>query len=97
MSAPRPGSLASRVLRDGMELTLYPMIPGQVRLCYGEAGAPVFDRAWCFHDAEAAMRVVETWDGGSDKPPGPWYRDLQTGERRELDAEGNVIREWVAR
>lgn len=93
----RSGTVAYRITEDGVELTLYPMIMGQVRLCVGEPDAATYDKAWCFHSAAAAAVTVATWDGVGDKPPGPWYRDLQTGERREFDADGNVVREWVQR
>ncbi|WP_217924850.1 hypothetical protein [Miltoncostaea oceani] len=80
----RHGALSVRVSELGFEISLYPMLFGNVRLCVGAAGASTYDRAWCYRDhaAPGAFEAAETWDG-SGLPPGSWYRDLSTGETRD--------------
>jgi hypothetical protein len=76
MSTDRDYALARRLLDDGREVCLYPMIYN-VRLCIGEAGAPFYDHAWCYPraDAAAALQAVAEWDG-EGKPPGPWVKEV---------------------
>lgn len=94
----REGACLYRALDDGRELAVYRMLPGQFRLTIGDQGDGGYDNGWCFHAANLPdlIVLVAEWDGAGD-PPGPWYRDLETGRRREFDAEGNVVREFVRR
>jgi len=46
MADARPGSLATRMLPDGRELVVYPLITGTARLVVGLPGACVYDDAW---------------------------------------------------
>jgi hypothetical protein len=89
------GALGYRPLHDGRCLVAYRMVPGQARVCVGEDCAPCYDDYWCFHDTEAALGAVQTWDGVGECP-GPWYRHGATNRRRELAPDGTVLREWVA-
>ena len=71
---PRSGTLGQRILPDGREAVLYPMIYN-VRLCVGEPGAMTYDNAWCYPHAHvrAALDALDQWDGEGD-PPGPWIK-----------------------
>lgn len=93
----RTNAIVCRVSDAGVEITLYPMMFGNTRLCIGEPGDDWLLHAWCFaaEHLEAAIECAQTWDGVGDKPPGPWHRDVHTGERRALSASGEVLREWV--
>jgi hypothetical protein len=68
----RPGALGSRLLEDGRELVLYPMI-FNVRLCIGDPQSMAYDEGWCFHDRAAALSALLTWEGEGD-PPGYFKR-----------------------
>ena len=72
----RPGSIGTRIRPDGQELTLYPMLFGNTRLCIGDPGLGVFDRAWCYHDTAVAITALRTWDG-DDEPPG-YFKEAGT-------------------
>lgn len=91
MSA-RLGSLHTRVLEDGRELTVYPMTFGKARLCIGPAGEPFYDDGWCYADPAVAIEAAKTWDGEGD-PPAGWHRQLSTGRRR---TDGDPAKEYVA-
>lgn len=84
-------SIAHRVLENGMELTVYPML-FTFRLCLGPAGAPTYDDAWCYHKADDAVRACEEWDGEGDDPPFGWHRHIGTGRRRP---DGDPSKEYI--
>lgn len=88
-----------RVAASGWEITLYPILFGNTRLCVGEPGAGTFERGWCFaaEHAAGALSCARTWDGVGDEPPGPWHRDLQRNVRRELSGDGRELRRWTER
>ena len=69
----RPGTLGVRLLEDGRELCLYPMLFGNTRLCLGWPSLGGYDAGWCFHDTGAAKRALAFWDGDGD-PPGYFKR-----------------------
>jgi hypothetical protein len=73
ISTSRPGVLGDRLLEDGRELTLYPMLFGNVRLCLGWPNLGYYDQGWCFHDRAAALSALLTWEGEGD-PPGYFKR-----------------------
>ena len=91
----RDGSLVSRLLDDGRELTVYPQI-FTTRLCIGDPELNVYDDAWCYHHPFDALVAAAEWDGEGD-PPGPWHRHIGSGRRREYDSNGEVLREYVQR
>lgn len=95
-ACPHAGALAYRKLDDGRELTLYPGIMGTVRVCIGGRDGVTYDDAWCFVKPSDGIAAVEHWDGEGD-PPGPWFRNIGTGRRREHDASGRIVREYVLR
>ena len=70
---PRPGSMGWRDMHDGRELTLYPMLFGNVRLCIGVQGAETYDDGWCFQDLDAALEAFANWDGVGE-PAGAYRR-----------------------
>jgi hypothetical protein len=88
----RPGSLYTRELEDGRELTVYPMTFGKARLCIGPAGWPTYDDGWCYADPQQAIDAAATWDGEGDPPVG-WHRQISTGRRRP---DGDPEQEYVA-
>ena len=67
----RPRASAYRALPDGRELVVYRML-FTWRLCLGDQEAQTYDRHWCFHTSEEAVRALE-WDGNGD-PPGAWIK-----------------------
>jgi hypothetical protein len=69
----RPGALGVRVLDDGRQLTLYPMLFGNTRLCLGWPSFGTYDAGWCYHDTAASLAALQTWDGDGD-PPGYFKR-----------------------
>lgn len=68
----RRGSLATRLLEDGRELTLYPMLFGNTRLCIGDPDESFYDQGWCYHDTVAAVIELATWDGVGE--PAGYYK-----------------------
>lgn len=87
----REGSLYTRELGDGRELTVYPMTFGKARLCIGEAGAPTYEDAWCYAFPALAVEAAKNWDGEGDAPVG-WHRHIGSGRRRP---DGDPAREYV--
>lgn len=53
----RPGSLYRRLLEDGRELTVYPLIMGTARLCIGDPDEPFFDDSYCYEHPALAIGV----------------------------------------
>lgn len=62
----RPGCLGQRILEDGRELVLYPMVFGNLRLCLGDPALNYYEAAWCFHDRAAAFLALFEWNGQGD-------------------------------
>lgn len=87
----REGSLATRLLEDGRELTVYPMTFGKARLCIGDPDSGMYDDGWCYEDPRVAVTACESWDGEDDPPVG-WHRQISTGRRRE---DGDPEKEYV--
>lgn len=71
------GALASRILPDGRELTVYDYLFND-RVVIGHPDSPVWDQGWCYPKGMAVEAVAE-WDG-TGTPPGPWIKDAATGE-----------------
>ncbi len=89
----REGSVYHRVLDDGRDLTVYPMIVGQGRLCIGPADSGYYDDAWCYPTAQLAIEAAHVWDGEGDAPMG-WHRHINSGRRRP---DGDPRKEYVSR
>lgn len=90
---PHVGAVVQRRI-DGLEMVLYPMTFGKVRLNLGLEGALCFDKGWCYEDPEAGIAAAVAWDGEGD-PLGPWHRAVHDGRRREW-RDGELVREWSA-
>lgn len=83
-------TLAHRVLSDGRELSVVPMIY-TFRLCIGTEGDETgYDDAYCFHDVQGAIKACMEWDGTGD--PEGWHRHIGSGRRRDPETG----KEWVA-
>jgi hypothetical protein len=74
---PAATPIVSRVLPDGRELSLWPMLFGNTRLCIGWPGVGAFDDGYCFHHAALGVAAVLGWDGSGD--PAGWYKHLGSG------------------
>lgn len=83
----REGAIGQRILPDGRELVLYPMLFGNSRLCIGEEGAPTFDNGYCYQRTDLAFAALNDWDGSGD--PHGYYRNLATDHRQpEFERDG---------
>jgi hypothetical protein len=73
----------TRLLADGRQLWLYPMIFTD-RLAIGRAGADGYDDFWCYENREAGMRAFLDWDPLDPRTPEPdgWIKHKRTGRFR---------------
>lgn len=78
----RPGALYTRTVGDGYQITVYAMLFGNGRICYGPREAAWIDDAWCYPSVAAALEAARAWDGEGDPPDG-WHRHPNSGRRRE--------------
>lgn len=76
-------SIVRRILEDGRIIELRPMLFGNTRLTitHPEFDGLPFDAAWCYQLTDDGIAAAMQWDGEGDPPR--WYRNLQTGEKRE--------------
>lgn len=93
------GAVFWRLTEDGYEITVYPMTFGNARICISESGSDAMLDAWCYQSDRSgdglskAVRGASEWDGKGNDPPGGWYRNPQTGRRREGgDATKELVR-----
>ena len=80
---------ARRLLADGRELSLLPLLTG-VRLGIGRARAGAIDDVWDYTDVLAGFRAFYEWDGSGE--PNGWTRHPGDGRRRP---DGDPSREYV--
>ncbi len=79
----RAQRVPTRMLPDGRQLWLYPMLFTH-RLAIGQAGASNYDDFWCYETREAGMRAFEEWaplDPATPEPTG-WIKHKRTGRFR---------------
>ena len=83
-----------RLLPDGREIWLYPLLFGKVQLCVAQPGRGWIDHAWQFDSAEAADVAVAHWVEHFDEldEPTGWFRDPHTGRRRP---NGDPDKEYI--
>jgi hypothetical protein len=82
------GAVFTRIAENGLEITVYPMLLGNARLCIGEEGDVCLLNAWCYQTDQLGDGLIKAiagaaeWNGEGDDPPGGWYRNPMTGRRR---------------
>lgn len=78
---------------------LSPLLWGNVAIIMGPWGDRCgYDQQWSFknlHDATEALNEWEETQFRERVPPGRWIRETFTGRRREYDAEGTLVREYI--
>jgi len=85
------GALAERLLPDGGELCVYPLLFGAARLTFGRDPADGgYDDCWDYPDPLTAVKAMNRWDGRGE--PEGWTRHPGTGRRRP---DGDPSREFV--
>ncbi len=80
MGRRRWGALAQRLLPDGRELTLYPLVFGRTNMLVGDPRYGWANDAWEFPSLADGVVAILTWDGAGE-PPG-WDRHPGDGRRR---------------
>jgi hypothetical protein len=80
----------NRILPDGREALVMPMLFGVGRLCVGEPGQQYFEDMWCYPTVAAALVALANWDGTGE--PDGWHRHPTSGRRRpECDAAKEYV------
>lgn len=85
----REGALAQKLLPDGREVVLYPLIYG-CQVVVGSPDSEVFDNCWHYDHAEVAAKAMLEWDGFGE--PQGWHRNPMTGRRRP---GGDAAQEYI--
>lgn len=91
MSRLDEGAVAERVLPNGSEVCVYPLLFGAARLTFGcdpEDGG--YDDCWDYPYLGAAIQAMERWDGQGE--PAGWTRYPSSGRRRP---DGDPSKEYV--
>lgn len=89
LESKRTQAVPTRLLSDGRQLWLYPMLFTE-RLAIGPAGGDSYDDFWCYDDALAAYCAFLTWnplDPATPEPEG-WSKHKpsgRTGKERDDD------------
>lgn len=80
IEARRTEQVPTRLLSDGRQLWLYPMLFTD-RLAIGRAGADSYDDFWCYDDPAAAIRAYLNWDPLDPATPEPegWSKHKPSG------------------
>lgn len=71
--------IAARSLLDRREVLLYRMLFNLRVVVTDGPHSLVYDDGYCFHNAAAAWKTFETWDGESE--PDGWAKNPFTGRR----------------
>lgn len=66
MSRLDEGALFEKLLDDGREMVVYPMLFND-RICIGIPGMPFHDQAWCVPRGQG-VDIAKDWDGEGDPP-----------------------------
>jgi hypothetical protein len=79
----REERVPTRLLADGRQLWLYPMI-FTYRLVIGLVEADGYDDFWCYETREAGMKAFDEWDPLDPTTPEPtgWLKHKCTGRFR---------------
>jgi hypothetical protein len=89
---PRDGGL-SRILPDGRELRIYPMIYNARLVVSRSVSAPEYDNAWCYATLVGAVKAMVEWNPDTELEPEGWIRHPGSGRRRP---DGDKTREYVS-
>lgn len=108
----RPGAIFHKPVLDedglatGREITVYPLLWGNGRLCEGVLAEITYDQEWSYETIGEAVHAAEEWDGREGtSPPGSFtnYRCVHNGDRishahgadeKELDTEALVRQQF---
>jgi hypothetical protein len=82
----RNAHVPTRLLHDGRQLWLYPMLFTD-RLAIGKVGDPCYDDYWCFDDPIMAYSQFMTWDPTNPETPEPtgWIKHPRSGRTRKTN------------
>jgi hypothetical protein len=87
------GLAATRILPDGREAAVAPLLFNRGRLTVGERpGADAYDDAYDYEDLDGALRALDTWDPESEEEPSGWVRATPSNRRRP---DGDPEHEYV--
>lgn len=84
---------AYRELPDGRGLWIRRML-FTWRLIVGDPHSNTYDDGWCYPYLQDAVEGFVAYGGVGD-PSGRWIKHLGSARRREYDATGELVREWV--
>lgn len=84
---PRNGSLYWRPLNALREVTLYPLLFGQVLLCTGRRDRDYWETGYYYPDVQSGWRAAEDWDGVGD----PGYGHIKKVRMDEDRIQRDVV------
>ena len=86
------GLVASRILPDGREAAVAPLVGSKGRLTVGPLGAGVYDEGWEYGTLDGAIEAMDLWDPETEEEPAGWVRHVPSMRRRP---GGDPKREYV--
>jgi hypothetical protein len=94
----RRGAFAWKPLIDGREVTVYPLLGGEARLCVGPLAGQGYDIAYRYSTVQLACDAAEEWDGESSTHPAgfermeaPEGKERPVAEAGEMPAPGTLV------
>lgn len=82
----RNGSLYWRPLGPLLEITVYPLLFGQVILVTGRRDKDAWQRGYYYPDLQSGWRAAEAWDGEGD-PGFGFVKKVTMNEKRMIEEE----------